>query len=502
MLTLIDWTIIVVYLAATVALGIACRGKQDSAHDYFTAGGSMTGLFMSILVGFSIAATLFSGISLLAYPSVVFSTSIAIMLGLSLFPLAWLVLHFWFLPQYLSSGHSEPYGIIEERMGGGVRTTTSVFYVFMRIGWMGALIYAPTVAIIAATNLDPEVWFWPLILMIGLSSTIYTTLGGIRGVIVTDALQFVVIAGGILIIILLILWRLLVSSDDPVTAGQVHSYLSESGRLHLMDFSLDFSKPFTVWSILISINLANMSMYLADQMSLQRYLASGSVKDASRSFSFNVIGVLVVLTLLALTGLALAAWYHFSPDPNIPEAADQVLPYFVTTQLPPGVSGLILAAILAATMSSMTSGINTLSSCLTLDFKRRFSKTESTPLALLRFGRVTSLVIGLGATLVAGLVDKLGDIFTIAQAILGLFNGPILAVIVLVMLRARIHPIAMIAAMIGACAVGWIVTFTDGIHNVWVAAFTFFFTVGGAFLLTPLINGYFGKHVVKEMKKR
>ena len=461
MLSFVDILIIIFYLAGTIATGIMCRGKQEDADDYFTTKGGMGGVFASILVGLSIAATLFSGISFLAYPSIVYANGIGILLGLVNFFIAWIVLVFWFLPRYLNAPDTKhPYDIIEQRLGPKVRTLAALMYVLLRIGWMAALIYAPTIAIMAATGLEGSGWFWTIVLTIGIASTIYTTLGGIRGVIVTDAIQFVVIAIGVSLTIAVVFFRL------PVPASELFSFLGESGKLKLLDFSPDPTKLITVWSVLIGVNIANFSMYMADQMSLQRYLAAGSIRSVSRSFMANTIGVIVVLTLLAFVGLSLFAWYHYNPDPNMPEAVDKIFPYFVATQLPPGVAGLILAAILAATMSSMTSGINTLSATLSLDFRARMGK-PMTPAQQLRFGKKVSLIVGFAATFTAGLVSSLGNIFEMTQALLGLFLGPILTCMFLALINKKVHTGSLIFGVISGLAAGFAATFSP-IANPWV----------------------------------
>ncbi len=221
----------------------------------------MRSTFQSLLVGLSIAATLFSGISFLTYPSIVYSHGIAVLLVLVCFPLSWLLLKFWFLPRFLTTGIKYPYDVIENKLGSHLRTLAAAMYILLRIGWMAALIYAPTIAILAAANLDDS-WFWPIVLIIGLSSTFYTTLGGIRSVIVTDAIQFVVIAFGIILTVGFILFKL------PVSFAEMFQSLQSRGSLKMFDYSLDPTKTFTVWSIMIGYSVATMGMYMADQMSL------------------------------------------------------------------------------------------------------------------------------------------------------------------------------------------------------------------------------------------
>ncbi len=465
MLSTIDLVIIIVYLLGTIAIGLATRGKQEDTDDYFTADGGMSGLFGSILVGLSVAATLFSGISFLAYPAIIYGGAFVVFVGTVLvaMPAAMLVL-IWFLPRYFRAGGTQPYDILEKRFGRNVRTFSSAMYTLMRIGWMAALIYAPTLAIMAAWRLDDH-WFWPCILAIGLSSTVYTVFGGIRGVIVTDALQFVVIAIGIAATIGYVVFHL------PDSIPDTFALLRDSGRLTAFPVDLDPAAQFTIFTVCIGVTVANLGNYIGDQMSLQRYLASGTIGPAIRAFVVNFLGVVLVIVLLTGVGLALFAFYHNNTDPTLPVAADKIFPHFIATQLPVGIAGLLLAAILAATMSSMTSGINALSASFTLDLLPN-TGIELSPMGQLVFARWSSLVIGLLSTVAAGFVGKLGSLYDVTQIMLGVFAAPLLVVVMLSVTRIRLTGPGVIVGMIGGWSVGVFCALTSPIAVLWTAPIT------------------------------
>lgn len=480
MLSPLDWIVIALYLSGTVAVGLWYSGRQSDTGDYFTGGGKMSGAFQSLLVGLSIAATLFSGISFLAYPSIVYQHGIAVLIGLLSFPLCWVLMRFVFIKRYLAVAGVEPYRVIEEHYGAGVRTVAAGMFLLLRVGWMSALIYAPTIAIMGAADLGIE-WFWIIALAIGLSSTLYTTLGGIRGVIATDAMQFIVIFGSLVVVVCVIFFRL------PVPLSEGLTQLESSGRLHLLRWSLDPTEPFTVWSLVIGFTVANLAAYLADQMSLQRYLSCGDARTAGRSFTINIVGASFVVIMLALTGLGLSVWYATQPASAVPTDPDQVFPRFVAAELPVGVTGLVLAALLAATMSSMTSGINTLSATLTLDFRARFG-APMIPAQQLRFAKITSLIVGVLATLLAGVVNRLGDIFDITQTLLGVFLGPLLGCILFTLLRVPIKPLSLIVGIVFGCTAGWCVAFSPA-RSLWVAPVSLGATLLFALLLSPFLPG-------------
>jgi len=431
-----------------IAVGLATRGRQETADDYFIAGGMMRGWLSTTIVGLSIAATLFSGISFIFYPAETYRGGLVLFMGVTFvsMPVAYFTLSF-FLPKYLATHVTHPYETIERKFGPTTRTVASLMYASMRIGWLAALIYAPTLAIMAAGRLSPG-WFWPVVLATGLVSTLYTVFGGIRGVIVTDALQFLVIIAGIAATFICVWIKL------PVSLSEAISALYEAGRLNFLPVSLDPTAKLTVWTVTIGVTVANLTNYIGDQMSLQRYLATGETKTALHTFSVNVVGVILVLTLLTSVGLAMFVFYRFVYDPTLPQNIDQIFPHFIATQLPVGISGLVLAAILAATMSSMTSGINALAATVTLDLMPRIARPLST-IEQLRFAKICSCVVGVVSTLLAGVVNRLGSLFDLTQIILGVFAGPLLTVVLLSVVDRRISSLGMIVGLLMGCAVGW-----------------------------------------------
>jgi solute:Na+ symporter, SSS family len=174
--TSIDFLITFSYLAATVAIGIVYRGKQDDTRDYFISHRGFGGMIGTALIGLSIAATLLSGLSFVAFPSIAFTFGITVLSGTVVWPLLYVLMRFWFLPRYLAVAQTSPYEIIERRFGISVRITASAMFVACRLCWMSAVIYVPALLLTSGGLLDP-IWFWPLVALIGISSTLYTVIG-------------------------------------------------------------------------------------------------------------------------------------------------------------------------------------------------------------------------------------------------------------------------------------------------------------------------------------
>lgn len=456
---LIDLIIIIVYMAGIVVTGILTRGRQESSDDYFAAGGNMRGVLGSLVVGLSVAATYFSGISFVAFPSLTISEGAKVLFFfVALIPCAILV-PFWFIPRYLSFASFHPYAIITARIGPKARGATSALFVLLRIGWMASLIYAPTIVLLTMLNLEPG-WMWPIVLIIGLSSTFYTVFSGLRGVIITDAIQMLIILFSLLAAVIFGL------SQVPFNPSAWWDQLSTQGKLALPSFSLSLSERFTIWGFIIGVSISNLATYVADQMSLQRYIATGSVKSAQRAFLCNMLGVFCVLTLLLMMGLVIAIWRAYHPDVPWPASADRAFPNFIATIFPPGLTGLIVAAILAATMSSITSGINALAGAITSDFIRP-ANPGAPPRFYLTVGRWVSVCIGVLSTVGAGFAARLGSLFDVSQAILGVFLGPIFGVMVLAMLNRPVSERRVLIGMVVACVIGIGIAFST-VQSIWI----------------------------------
>lgn len=471
----VDYIIVIGYLALSLGLGIALRGRQESTRDYFTGSGQMRGRFGNVLVGLSLAATLFSGISLLSFPSMVFQHGPWVMLTLISIPASWAVLKFWFLPRYFAHGGATPYQIIGDRIGPRARLLASGMFTLLRLSWMSTLLYAPTLILIAGAGIS-ESWFWPMVVLVGAICTFYTVVGGIRSVVVTDAMQFLVIVIGLAVVV--------GTQVSGMTWSQMRGALSAGSGLWPvpLQLGLDFHSVYNCWGLMLGITVSNLSSYMGDQMSLQRYLGSGNVRDACRSFAHNVFGMIVVSILLAAVGVLLKVWYAIHPDPGLPAAGDRVLPYFIARELPPGITGFLLAAILAATMSSMTSGINALGGCVTNDFiAPRFASLDER--RLLRAGRLSSVVIGVCSTAGVALVVRLGSLWQIAMALLGIFLGPLLGLIVISCLKVpRPGERAVIVGVAAGCLSGVAIS-ASGLASLWTPPVAFAGTVATAYLL-------------------
>ncbi|MDQ3624734.1 MAG: sodium/solute symporter, partial [Verrucomicrobiota bacterium] len=421
-----DYLIFAVYLLATLAIGAVFIKDQRNLDDYFLAGRSMG----SVVVAMTILAALFSGITFLAAPSEGYQNGpIFYLVNLAFFiatPITTLII----LPFYYSSHFFTAYQYLEERFSVGVRTLASASFIVRVLMWLGLATYAPALALEQVTGMP----LWFTILCTGLVTTFYTTVGGMKAVIWTDVMQLVVLFGGQLAITLLALSRVPGGLARVVELGQ------QSGRLEL-SLSPDPTVRITLWSLLIGAVFMHLVQMATDQVSVQRYLTAKNLKVAQRGLWLKLALVLPVTSVFYGSGLVLYAFYQVHGDPLAAgkiTKADQILPYFVVTELPRGFPGLFIAAIYAASMSTISAGINSLTSASLIDFYQRlWRKPDLSEHNQLNIARWLTLGYGALVIVLAFLVHRLGTLLEASNKIIGLVGGPLLGLFFLGILVRR-----------------------------------------------------------------
>lgn len=457
----LDYTIFGGYLALSALIGVLGGGKGKSLTDYFLADRGMN----RWVVAMTVLASLFSGISYLAGPAEVYQYGLGFTLVIVSFFFATPITALWLLPKYYNSRYFTAYHYFQDRFNLSVRLLASGLFILRASLWLGAAIYAPALALKAVTGL-------PLaftILSTGLLATLYTVKGGIKAVIWTDIMQLAVLFGGQLIIMLVAAGKV-----DGGFAGAWESARA-GGRLDF-SFSLDPQVRITVWAALIGGTFLNLVQMATDQVSVQRYLTAGSLQEAQRSLWIKLWIFLPVFLVFYGTGLVLYAFYQQHGDPlaaGIVSGADQILPHFVVTQLPAGLPGLLIAAIFAASMSTISAGVNSLTSATLCDFYQTLNKEEQPPEAVqVSRARWWTLFYGLLVTAFAFVFANFDKtLLESVNIIIGVVGGPMLGLFLLGMFtkRASSHG-AVIGCMSGLLTSLGLTLAKTGISFLW---FTF-----------------------------
>lgn len=424
-------------------------------------------------VALSMYASLTSATTYLALPGKAFSENISLILVSIVSPCVAPLLIFLFYPFYRRLNVTTSYEYIELRFGRPARLCVSALFLCARLGWLGAVIYAPALALTVVTGLPLA----PCILFMGVMATVYTALGGLAAVLWTDVVQFIVLVTGAI-------WlacSLILGVDGGI--GGILETASAAGHLHIARWNFSFVETTGVM-VVVCFFFQMMNDYGTDQVTVQRLMAVKKDSGVWKAIVFNACSDFFIISLLLFVGLGIFVFYQqhgitvgpgFSPD--------QIMPHYIIRALPNGVSGLLIAAIFAAAMSSMDSGIHSMATVIEHDFAGK-SRKET-----VRMARVLVLVLGSIATGLAFYVAKIDDIIEAFATFISLFSAPILALFLLGMLTRRGSFAAWLMAAVPAIALTyWLQTSTD-VNWTYYFPTSFALTLTGAALLSLVLPG-------------
>jgi SSS family transporter len=482
-MTILDVVIIAVYVATLASVGFFFSRRQRNLDDFFLARRSMAWL----PVGLSLMAALNSGIDYLMQPSSTIKYGLILLVGTS----SWLFLYPWVsritLPFYRRLGSYTAYEFLEARFDIRVRLLAAGIFIVWRLGWMATAIYVPCLAIEAATR--GQLPLTPTILVLGTLVTAYTMLGGIQAVIWNDVIQFCIMFGGLAATV----WITL--NNVPGGIAEIWTAASAAGKTTLSapipiaehagilaHVAAFFQQPVNVTAILCAIVFGRMAGYTSDQVMVQRFQTTRSLADSRRAFVINAAGDALWMFGLSFVGLALLAYFVHHPHPaDLPP--DQVLPYFMTQAFPPGAVGLVIAAILAASLSSIDSAINACTSVLVIDVYRRFTNTARRDGSEVGVSRVATVLFGAAGTLLATNVSRIGTLLEIANKLVNAFAGPLFGIYLLAMFSRRATSGGTLTAGLLGTAASYVVAYHTTIGFMWPSTFGLAATVvsGAAF---------------------
>lgn len=493
-----DWMVLVGYFVATMSIGFYFWRKSRNTEGFTAAGRALPGW----VCGLSIFATYLSSISYLALPGKSFAENWnPFVFSLSIPIATWIAVR-WFLPYYRASGEVSAYALLERRFGVWARLYASVFYLLTQIARMGVVMYLMGLPLAVIFGWDIR---W-IILITGISVTIYSFVGGIIAVIWADAIQAVILMAGAVICLAVMLGSV---EGGPLRALSEASALGKfslgvfSQDVEQKIFWLDFTKN-TVLVVLLYGLFINLQNFGIDQSYIQRYIASRSDREARKSLWLGGILYIPVSAVFFLIGTTLYVFYH-SPaheqeltevrqlvarqrlmqrgeypvyqDPaatqysaayqqaldrqaaQLSEAAigDRIFPHFIARHLPPGLTGLLIAAIFAAAMSTVSTSLNSSATLLMCDYYRRFlnpSANDRQCMAALYLSTIVWGVLGTGmALLLVRLTESALDIW---WTLSGIFGGGMCGLFLLGMISRRAgNPAAVTGVVIGALVILW-----------------------------------------------
>ncbi len=447
----INYSVLIGYLAAMVGVGVFFAFRNKSTDDYFRGG-------MHIpwwAAGCSIFATMLSSLTFTALPSKSFAQDWVYAIGNFMIPLVAFVAVYVALPFYRRIDATSAYEFLEKRFNRFVRLFGSSSFTVFHVFRMAVVMSLTGLALAVATPLTPM----QSVLLMGVLSILYCTMGGIEAVIWTDTIQTVVLLGGAFLALVL-----MVMGTEGGLSGSTQAAL-DADKFHLANFHLSVtSAQIAVWVIVIGAIGQNVSTYTADQAVVQRYMTTPDQKQAARSIWASTLMTIPATLLFFGIGTALFAFYRSHPshlDPTI--MTDQIFPYFIANEMPIGIAGLIVAGIFSAAQSTVSTSMNSTATTIVTDFLRPADacKTEK---GYLTAARAITFVMGVLGTLLALLFisPDIRSMFDQFLKVVGMFTGVLGGLFVLGVCTRRANAFGAIAgAVVGTGAMVCMWSFTD-----------------------------------------
>ena len=445
----LNWTVLALYLLGMLGMGIYFMRKENGADDFFKGGGRIPWW----AAGISIYATMLSAITYMTIPAKAYTTD------WTYYPMLWMILLVsfpvikYYLPYFRKLNVTSAYEILEQRFNTFTRLLASALFSIFMIVRMAIVLYLPSLALTAVTGID----IYLCIVLMGLVTIVYCTMGGVEAVIWGDVVQGLILVCGAIFAAV----YLAVGTEGGVM-GCIDIAL-ENDKLRLFDWSNTWSQA-TWWVIIIGGLANNLISYTSDQTVIQRYLTTPDEKSAGRGILVNGVMSVFVSVAFYMIGTGLYTFYKTHPaelDVTMGQN-DAIFPFFMMSQMPAGVAGALIAAIFAATMSTISSNINSVATAFSIDFWKRFRPTTDSQLVVVaRWASVVSGLVGLMLALFMATwnIQSFLDFFNEA---LGLLTSGLGGLFFIAVFMKRVKGNAALAGFVaGEAVVFWMSEYTS-----------------------------------------
>ena len=436
-----DYAMVVAYLFLTAGI-VWWSSRKDASTEQFFLGGRRMPWFA---VGLSIMATLLSTITYLGMPGELIKNGITAMAIYFSYPFVFLVVFWLFVPFFMRLRLTSAYEYLDLRFNYATRVVGGVLFFFLRIGWIALVMYTAAMALEGMTSAHLRRLLTPLgledqglyvmIVALGITATVYAFFGGMRAVVWTDVLQAVMLFGGAALII----FYVMATTGSGVGTWWEAASAQAKGRMKPILFDMNPTVRLTVFTVILDGFFWQICTHGSDQVVLQRYFTTVSVRAARNSFILNLVAQLLIGVLLMLAGLALLYFYlvnreYLGGGLTIDSSADKIMPYFYAHQLPLGFGGLILANFICDAMQTLVSGVNSMTAVATDDLFHNKSSQRTraeSDRRQLWTARLLTIGIGLFCTLLAvgaavvAQVPNGPNIYDLLPRMFNMFLGPL-----------------------------------------------------------------------------
>ena len=452
-----DKLILIFYFIAVILFGAYFRKKSNTTSGFMIADGKLP----SWAVGLSILGTFVSSITFLAYPGQAYNTNWDVFIFSLTLPPAALVATIYFIPLYRTKVKVSAYEYLEQRFGPWARIYGSISFMLGSLARIGMILFLVSLVLRHLTGWSYET----IIIITGIGVTFYTVLGGIEAVVWTDVIQVIILFGGAIVTAVILL------TGMPEGPAQIFTIAGQHEKFSLGSWTPDLIGP-TAWVVLIYGIFENLRNFGVDQNYVQRYQTTKSVKAASRSVWLAAIAYIPISALFLFIGTALFSFYtantHLLP-PSLEGtlAGDKIYPYFIATQFPAGLRGLLIAAIFAAAMSSIDSSLNCVSTLTLLDFYKRYVNPDADDQKSMKMLRAYTVIWGALGTMTGLAMIQVRTALETGWQLAGIAGGGVVGLFLLGFLCRFVKPWqAGVAVSASIASIVW-ATFARNLPQQW-----------------------------------
>ncbi len=475
----LDYGVLIAYLLGMVWIGFIMAGREETTDDFFLGGRRVPWW----AAGLSIFGTQLSAITFMAIPAKVYATDWVYILGNMCIVLVAPLVVFFYLPFFRRLNVTTAYEYLEKRFSLPVRLFGSASFILFQLGRMGIVLFLPAIALSAVTGIG----ITTCILLMGVLATMYTVMGGIEAVIWTDVVQVIVLLGGAIVSLIWIL------AEYGGGIGEAFAVAQSADKFHTFNWTWDITTA-AVGVVVVGNIFSNLVPYTADQAVIQRYLTTKDENAAKKSIWLNAW--LSVPSAFIFFGVGTALWLFYRSHPGLLNpslSTDAIFPLFIAMELPAGITGLVVAGLFAAAMSTLDSSMNSVATALVTDFYRRFrpNAPDRRCLNLARWLTVFLGVAGVGTALwmANSGIKSLWDAFI---TILGLTGGALAGMFILGIFTRRAHGTGTLIGAIGGGFVLYMVQSRTSVH---------FFLYAAVGIVACVVIGYAASLIIPAKKR-
>ena len=442
-----------------IAIGLYFSLRTKTTEEYLLGGRKMNPFGL----GLSLFATMLSAISYLGFPGEMIKYGPQLIVGkLMCYPFVALVVGWLFIPFLMRLKITSAYAMLEERLGLAVRMLGSTLFLIARLMWMGMIIFT-TADKVLVPLLGLEPWTTPyLSLLLAAITIVYTALGGLRAVVVTDVIQSGILFFGAFLAIGIVSYHM-----GGIFAWWPTSWPEQWPHIDWMQTAGD-RRP------VLATALATFVWYVcttgSDQMAIQRYQATANVGEARKMLYFSLSASAAATALVSVVGVALFSYCLANPaflqGQSLSQEADRVFTMFIAGAMPPGITGLVMAGLLAAAMSSLSSGVNASCSVITSDFIDRFRAKPMEERTHVKLAKVISVFVGIAVVLLSLVIGRVeGNIITMTYKFCNLLTAPLFGLFFMAMFVRFATPIGTLCGAVAGLIAVILISFWDDIFG-------------------------------------